>query len=162
MPFLSMISPTLWLVIGLIVSNIIGFAGWNMTAHKLDNARKTIVECRAEHDAFVRQVRKEGDEAAKKAKQIETETRRVADETAKGWAAAVERVRADYERRLRHAAGNPGRGAVPATAEDRQGDATAGADAIPDPARVAADCAEATITANFLQSYIERLEEAGR
>ena len=159
MPFLSLISPTMWFAVALAISNAICFAGWSMTSNKLDTARKTIVECRAEHDAFVRQVRTEGEQAAKQAKRIETENRRVADETTKGWAAALDVVRADNARKLRNAKpGNPGRGAVPAAAEDRQGDAGAGADTIPSPERLAADCAEATVTANFLQSYIERME----
>lgn len=158
MPFLSLISPTMWFVIALAISNAICLAGWSMTSNKLDTARKTIAECRAEHDAFVKQVRIEGEEAAKQAKRIETENRRVADETAKGWASALDVVRADNHRRLRNAAGNPGRSVVPAAPEDRQGDAGAGADAIPSPERLAADCAEATVTANFLQSYIEQME----
>jgi hypothetical protein len=69
-------------------------------------------------------------------------------------------VRSDAQRqRLRDAARRSSGGSgVSAPVEDRPGNAQADANAIPAPERIAQDCAETTMTANFLQSYIERIE----
>ena len=158
MPWLMGLSPAGIVIALLFATNIVAFGAWRLTAHNLQEAEQKVATCRAQHDAFVAKTKAEGADALRKAKATETENRRIADETAKGWAAAIDTVRADYSRRLRLANGNPGRGAVPASAEDRSGHAGASADTIPSPERIAADCAETTVTANFLQGYIERLE----
>ena len=158
MPWLMSLSPAGIVIALLFATNIVAFGAWRLTAHNLQEAEQKVATCRAQHDAFVAQTTALGKAAEEKAKSIEAERKKVADETAKGWAAAIDTVRADYSRRLRLANGNPGRGVVPASAEDRQGHAGASADAIPSPERIAADCAETTVTANFLQGYIERLE----
>ena len=77
-----------------------------------------------------------------------------------GWAAALDVVRSDTAtKRLRDSARrSSGSGAVPKVPGDRPGIAVPDPDAIPAAARIAQDCAETTLTANFLQSYIERME----
>jgi len=134
--------------------------GWGFVQSNRADAYKGKLEtCNATHAAFVMQTEAVGRIAAAKAKATEEANRRTADETAQGWAAALAVVRADYAKRLRTAAAaSAGGGGVSPPAQDRPGDAQTGPDTVPSPARVAADCAETTITLNYLQSYVERLQ----
>lgn len=159
MPFLN--SPLIYVIAFLVVTNIVSALGWKVASSEAGEQKQRVVACQAKHDAFVGQVRAQGELAKEKAKAKEVEHARIADETSRGWAAALSVVRADYAKRLRVAAsgGSSGAGGLSAPAEDRSGNAPAGTDAIPSPERVAADCAESTVTANYLQSYIERIEQ---
>lgn len=125
--------------------------GWYLTSQELDALQ-------AQHAAFVEKVRAEGEIAAKKAKLREEEMGRIADETAKGYVASLAIVRADYARRLRNAA-SAGSSLVPGNTQAGPSAAGSDADTIPPPERVAADCAETTLTANYLQSYVEGLQK---
>ena len=155
MPFLN--SPLLYVIAFLVATNIVSALGWKVASSEAGEQKQKVVACQAKHDAFVGQVRAQGELAKEKAKAEEAENARIADETSRGWAAAIAVVRAE---RLRNATSRgSGSGGLSAPAEDRPGNAPAGADAIPSPERLAADCAEATVTANYLQSYIERMEQ---
>jgi hypothetical protein len=116
--------------------------------------------CAANHKAFVSLVKSEGELARVKAQAVELKNEIIVDQTHTGWAAALVAVRTDANReRLRLATrGGSGGGGVSAPAADRPFNAGADPNAIPAPARVAQDCAETTITANYLQSYIEKVE----
>jgi len=152
-------SPT---VIAALVALVLQAAtlGWGFVQSNRADAYKGKLEtCNATHAAFVMQTEAVGRIAAAKAKATEEANRRTADETAQGWAAALAVVRADYAKRLRAAAAaSAGGGGVSAPAATGPTPAGPDADAIPPPARVASDCAETTVTANFLQSYIEQIE----
>ena len=157
MPFLM--SPT---IIAVIIAALLQAAtlGWGFVqSNRADRYEAKLTTCQAEHKAFVSQTEAVGRVAAAKAKVTEENNRRTADETAKGWASALAVVRADYAKRLRDASSRSAGGSgLSAPAQDRPGDAQTGPDAVPSPARVAADCAETTITLNYLQSYVERLQ----
>lgn len=157
MPFVM--SPTIIAVLVAVVLQGLTL-GWGFVqSSRADSYKEKLQSCNATHAAFVLQTDSVGRIAAAKAKETEEKNRRTADETAKGWAAALAVVRADYAKRLRAATNaSAGGGGVSAPAQDRPGDAQAGPDAVPSPARVAADCAETTITLNYLQSYVERLQ----
>lgn len=157
MPFLT--SPLIYVIAFLLATNVIAGIGWKVSAANVDAEKQKVVACQAKHDAFVDQVEKQGEIAKAKAKIKERQNAQIAEDTSNGWAAALERVRADYSKRLRDAARRSAdSGGVSAPGQDQSGSAQADPDAIPSPARVAADCAETTVTANFLQSYIERLQ----
>jgi len=151
-------SPTIIAVIVAVVLQGLTL-GWGfIQSNRADSYKGKLETCNATHAAFVLQTEAVGRIATAKAKETEEANRRTADETAKGWAAAIAVVRADYAKRLRLAtSGGSGSGAMPGVSQDSSGNAQAGADAIPSPARVAADCAETTVTANYLQAFIERL-----
>lgn len=159
MPFLN--SPLLYVIAFLAVTNIVSSLGWKAASSEANEQKQKVVACQARHDAFVGQVRAQGDLAKEKAKAKEIENARIADETGRSWAAALSAVRADYAARLRNAAASRGAGGggLSAPAEDRPGNAETRTDPIPAPERLAADCAETTVTANYLQSYIERIEQ---
>jgi len=157
MPFLT--SPLIYVIAFLLATNIISGIGWKWSATNAEAERQKVVACQAKHDAFVAQTQAAGKLAAEKAKAQEKEHARISDATAKGWASAIDVVRADYAQRVRDAARRSAGGSgLSAPTQDRPGDAQASTDAVPSPARVAADCAETTITLNYLQSYIERIQ----
>lgn len=146
----------LYLLIALLAGNGIFAALWQFAGSRADKQEALVVACNAKHAAFAEQTEAMGKVAQVKANWTEAKHEKVLDDTAKGWAAALAAVRAE---RLRDAAGRgSGSGTMPGVSQDRPGDAILHADAVPSPTRVAADCAETTVTANFLQSYIERIE----
>ena len=159
MPFGLVMSPT---IIAVLVAMVLqGLTlGWGFVqSNRADAFKGKLETCNATHAAFVLQTESIGQIAAAKAKATEETNRRTADETAQGWASALTVVRADYAKRLRSAASaGAGGSGLSAPTKDRPGDTQTGTDAIPSPARVAADCAETTITLNYLQSYVERLQ----
>ena len=150
---------TLYAIIGLVVSNIAFIGLWQFADLRADKQEALVMKCAADHRAFKDQVESSGRIAQAQAKQKEAEHERIVEDTAKGWSAALAVVRADAAQRVRNAASrSAGSGAVPKVSQDRPGITVPDPDAIPAPERIAADCAETTVTANFLQSYIERLE----
>lgn len=149
----------LYAIIFLIFSNACTFLFWQFADSKADKYEAKLATCAAEHKATIAQVDAMGRIAKEQAKAKEAEDAKIADETATGWAAALGVVRAGAAQRMRdESRRSAGGGGLSAPSQDTPGHAQAGADAIPSPARVAADCAETTVTANFLQSYIERLQ----
>lgn len=156
---MPILSPT---IIGLIIACLLQAATLVWGFHHSERAARAevdLVSCTSQHEIFVRQIKAEGAMAREKAKAIEETRRRIADETANGWAAALDVVRADAARRVRAAASTSagGRG-LPADPAPGQPTVGADADSIPTAERLAADCAETTLTANYLQRYIEDLK----
>ena len=155
---MPVLNPISWIIVIAAFLQIVTGFGWWVTSMKLDSAYTKITRCQDKHQAFVDQTRRAGERAQERVKAIETEQQRIADETAKGWAAALDVVRADAARRMRLANRDPGGSGVSQTAQTGFPSASADTDPIPAPERVAADCAETTLTANYLQSYIEQLQ----
>ena len=156
---MPVLTPTVWVILVAAFLQVVTFLGWFVTGVKLDKANANLAKCEAQHKAFVDQTRSLAELEAKKARIREAEDRRIADETSNGWAAALDRVRRDADKRVRLAAARSASGGgVSATAQTGLTAPATDADPIPAPERVAADCAETTLTANFLQQYIERLQ----
>ena len=156
---MPVLSPISWVIVIAAFLQIVTGFGWWVTSMKLDSAYTKITRCQDKHQAFVDQTRRAGERAQERVKAIETEQQRIADETAKGWAAALDVVRADAARRVRLATNRGAGGSgLSQTAQTGFPSASADPDPIPASERVAADCAETTLTANYLQSYIERLQ----
>ena len=155
---MPVLSPISWVIVIAAFLQIVTGFGWWVTSMKLDSAYTKISRCQDKHQAFVDQTRRAGERAQERVKAIETEQQRIADETAKGWAAALDVVRADAARRMRLANRDSGGGGLSQAAQTGFPSASADTDPIPAPERVAADCAETTLTANYLQSYTERLQ----
>lgn len=146
-------------ILALIITNALTGILWGFADSKAYKYQDKLKTCAAEHKASIAQIDAMGRIAKEHAAQTEKEHAKNSAETSDGWAAALGSVRADYARRLRDAASrSAGSGGLPEAVPNRPGNAEADADAIPAPARVAADCAETTVTANFIQAYIERLE----
>ena len=158
MPFLSY--PLIYVIAFLVVTNIVSALGWKVASSEAGEQKQKVVACQAKHEAFVGHVRVQGELAKEKAKTKEKQNAAIADETARGRADSIPVARAYAAKRMRNSASRgAGGGGLSAPAEGRPGNAPAGTDAIPSPERVAADCAETTVTANYLQSYIERIEQ---
>ena len=152
-------------IIFLALSNIGTFLAWQSADSRADKYKAEVVVCAAQHEAFVAQTKAQGRIAAEKTKQENLKNEHISESTVSGWAAALGVVRADRDhlgKRVRDAEArrSAGGSGVSAPTQDRPGNTEAGSDAVPSPATVAADCAETTITLNYLQSYVERLEGA--
>ena len=155
---MPILSPVVWIVLIAAALQCATGLGWWVTSTKLENTQVKLEKCKQDHAVFLDQTRRAGERAAERAKLIEYEQRRIADETAKSWAAALDYVRADAARRMRLAAGNSGGSGLSQAAQSGLQAPAADPDPIPPPEKLAADCAETTLTANALQSYIERLQ----
>ena len=159
---MPVLSPVVWIVLIAAALQCATGLGWWMTSHQLDKAQVRLEQCKQDHAAFVDRTRQAGERAKEHARQIETEQQRVADETAQGWAKALDFVRADAARRMRLvAAGGAGGGGLSATAQTGLQAPAADPDPIPSPETLAADCAATTLTANALQNYLERIDILG-
>lgn len=129
---------TLWreiVIIVLFVLNIIVFSLWRLAANELDT-----LEMR-------------GQIQAEQTKKITHEQERITDETAKGWAAALDFTRRDYERRLRNRAGT-----VPGISQPARSIDAIPSDALP----LAAECAETTLMLETLQRWIRDQQKANQ
>lgn len=155
---MPVLSPIAWIVLIAAALQCLTGLGWFVTSTKLESAHVKLEKCKQDHAAFVDQTRRVGERAQERVKAIETEQQRIADETAKGWAAALDVVRADAARRMRLANRDSGGGGLSPSPQVGFPSDAADTDPIPPPERVAADCAETTLTANYLQSYIEQLQ----
>ena len=156
---MPVLTPISWvLVIAAFLQIVTGF-GWWVTSTKLDNAYAKLTQCEAKHKAFVEHTEYLAKEAQKKAEEVKAENERIANETARGWSAALAYVRADADKRLRYANRNSGSGSVsaqgitaPRTDEPAQVD-------LPSAERVIADCAEDTLTLVWLQDWVKRTSQ---
>ena len=161
MPWLLNLSPSALIIAFLLATNIVAVGAWRLTAHSLDEAEQKVATCKAQHEAFVAQVQVQGEAAQKKLKATEAEQRRISDETTKGWAAALDVVRADYARRLRGAAyAGSGGGQMPGISAAATGTDDKAVNALPPPERVAADCAEETLKLVYLQKWVDEQHNA--
>lgn len=156
----SMITPTRYLIMGMAIAlavMLLLLVGANARAKQFKAELET---CAANHKAFVSLTKSAGDLARVKAQATELKNEIIVEQTHTGWAAALASVRTDANReRLRVATGGGASGSgVSAPTQDRPFNVGADANAIPPAARIAQDCAETTVTANYLQSYIEKVE----
>ena len=156
----AMMTPTRYLLLGLVVAlavTMLLLVGANARAKQF---RAEMETCAANHKAFVSLTKSAGDLAKAKAQATELKNEIIVEQTHTGWAAALASVRTDANReRLRVATGGGASGSgVSAPTQDRPFNVGADANAIPPAARIAQDCAETTVTANYLQSYIEKVE----
>ena len=149
-----------YIIIGLICTNLFAGGMWWLNSVESEAYQTKLKTCQGQHLVFVNKTKAEGEIAAAHTKQKEKEDAKIAKDTVDGWAAALAVVRSDaVTQRMRDAARrSAGSSAVPKVSGDRPGDAVPESDSIPPPARVAQDCAETTITLNYLQSYVERLQ----
>lgn len=156
----SVLTPTRALLIALAVAlgvTLLLLFGANARAKQFKAELET---CAANHKAFVSLTKSAGDLARVKAQATELKNEIIVEQTHAGWAAALASVRTDASReRLRVAAGGSSGGSgVSAPSQDRPFNVGADPNAIPPASRIAQDCAETTVTANYLQSYIEKVE----
>lgn len=156
----SVLTPTRALLIALAVAlgvTLLLLFGANARAKQFKAELET---CAANHKVFVSLTKSAGELAKAKAEATEVQNAIIVEQTHTGWAAALASVRSDAGReRLRVATGgSPGGSGVSAPAQDRPVNVGADSNPIPSPARVAQDCAETTVTANYLQGYIEKIE----
>ena len=150
----------LYTIVALAALNIaLGF-GWWVTGVRLDSAEAQVATCEATHDAFVRQVEAQGQIADEKRRSIENHNRRIADETEKGWAAALAVVRRDADQRVRLAASRDSSGGgLSKASPSTYGITVPAKGALPDTERVIADCSEDVLKLVWLQHWIKETHD---
>ena len=149
----------LYTIVALAVLNIaLGF-GWWVTGVRLDSAEAQVTACAAKHDAFVEQVKASGRAAEDRARAKEREQKEIADATSKGWAAALDVVRRDADRRLRYANRSAGSGGVSVTPLSADRVVISPQEPLPAPERIIADCAEDTLKLVWLQHWIKETRD---
>lgn len=155
MPFLAPFYPII--IAFLICTNGIAGVMWMVKSKDAASYKAQLETSKARHKAFVDQVDAQGQIAETKAKQTEADNRRIADETAKGWAAALDAVRTDVDRRVRLAARGSagGSGVSPSRGGTvRIDDPTESP--LPPPERIIADCSEDVLKLVWLQDFITK------
>jgi len=160
-PIPPSLSPAAFIVAFLIATNLVAFGGWKLTADNLTHTRAQLATCEATHKAFVDQTRVQGEQAEKSKKAVETNNRRIADETAHGLASALDVVRNDAARRVRQsAAAGSGSRAVSEAGKAAGRTAADAENNLPPAERLVADCAETTLTLVWLQHWITETQDA--
>lgn len=130
-------SVTLWLIAALVVGNVLTLAGWVTTAERYDRFKAETAAAGAVQEALV--------------SRAEAQQERITSDVSNAWNDALQRVRADYARRLRDA----GSGQVPGISRP-----PASIDAVPtDALALAGQCAETTLMLESLQAWITRQKE---
>lgn len=160
MPWLT--GPALWLIVGLVLTNLATGALWRLAAASADRHHAVAEACEAKHTAFVALSKAVGEVAKEKAKIEETESRRVHDETAKGWSAAVDVVRSDADRLRRSTRAGSGCGSVsraPASAERTDDPAR---NDLPATDEIIAACARDALKLVWLQYHERQQQEAAK
>ena len=154
---------TIYLIIGLAFSNLItGFAWW-IADTRLESATAETIVCATRHEAFVANVKAEGAKAEHRTAEIISKNTTIVEDIKHEYQTAIDRVRNDYAGRLRQQANRgSGGGVLPSVSGPTFGPNAAGTDSIPAPERVAADCAETTITLNYVQTFIEQQAEVSK
>jgi hypothetical protein len=162
MPILTI--PGLWLIVLLLCTNGVAGVMWYVKSNDAASYKQQLETCQANAAAFKNQVVAEGQLAAARAKATEEQNRRTADETAKGWAAALDVVRRSADNRVRLALANRGAGgsgvsvypvSAPGINAPAQGD-------LPPPERVLADCSEDVLTLAWLQDFVAKTSHPER
>lgn len=152
MPVLTL--PAIWLIVMLLCTNGIAGIMWFIKATEAKAYKERAELCAAKHEAFVEQVKAAGRAAEDRARAIDRENRRIQDETAKGWAAALDVVRAD---RVRLARASARVSPVPGAAVDTVRIAETPAEPLPPAARIVTDCAETTLMLVWLQHHVQQV-----
>lgn len=147
MPGMSPI--TLVLLIAGALQVATGF-GWWIASARLDATQTKLAKCNAKHEAFVDQVKVQGEAAMQAARTKEAEHRRIHDETSRAWAAALDVVRVQYAARP-----GPRGGGVSVTPVAADRVVIAPAEPLPAPERIIADCAEDTLKLVWLQHWVQ-------
>lgn len=156
----SMMTPVRTLILALVVALGVSLVTLFIVNARSNQFKAELETCAANHKLFVSLTKSAGELAKAKAEATEVQNAIIVEQTHTGWAAALASVRSDAGReRLRIAtSGGSGGSGVSAPTQDRPVNAGTDTNTIPSPARVAQDCAETTVTANYLQGYIEKIE----
>lgn len=155
MPFLM--SPTIIAVIAACLLQGLTL-GWGLyQSNRADNFEAKAMTCAAQHQAFVEQVRAEGERMMRRAAEITAKNEVVTQEIKRDYQTALDRMRADYKRLRQQYSTGSGSGQVSAVPE-----AASRVDAIPaDCLPLAEQSAETTLMLTSLQDWIQQQTEAG-
>ena len=152
---------TLYLIVGLVVTNLLTAFAWQMEKHAVQTQKERVAVCEARFDSFKKQVEILGKQQETKTAEVIAASNLAVEETRKKYEANLDRLRADYQR-LRQQYASARTSPVPAPDISTRGIDAATQDAVSDPVRLAAECAETTLNLIWLQEHERQQKEAQR
>lgn len=148
---------TLYFIVFLIVTNLVSAFAWQWNKSEARAQKERVVICQTKFDSFKQQVEVLGKQQEKKVAEVIAASNLAVEETRKKYEANLDRLRADYQR-LRNQYASARTSPVPAPDISTHGIDAATQDAVSDPVRLAAECAETTLNLIWLQEH-ERQQE---
>jgi len=156
MPFLM--SPTIIAVIAACLLQGLTL-GWGLyQSNRADSFEAKAITCAAQHQAFVEQVRAEGERMVRRSAEIAAKNEVVTQEVKREYQTALDRMRADYKRMRQQYATGSGGGEVRAIPESAGSVDAITADCLP----LAEQSAETTLMLTSLQDWVNQQIEASR
>lgn len=128
--------------------------GWWITGVRLDHSKESIVACQTKHEAFVSQVRVEGEKAERKTAEIIANQSQITEDIKNEYSQNLDRLRADYQRLRNTASRSPGSGNMPGISDPASRVEGSAKNDLPDPGRIVAECAEETLKLIWLQQWV--------
>ena len=145
---------TLYFIAFLIFTNFVSAFAWQWNKTEAQKQRAELNVCEARFDSFKQQVEVLGKQQEQKAAEVIAASNLAVHETKVKYEANLDRLRADYDRlRKQYAQRGASTSPVPAPDTSARGIDAAAEDAVSDPVRLAAECAETTLTLIWLQEH---------
>lgn len=149
---------TLYLIVGLVITNLLTGFLWQLSANDAQHQKERTAVCEARFESYRKQVEALGKLQEQKTAEVIAASNLAVEETRKKYEANLDRLRADYQR-LRNQYASARTSPVPAPDIGTRELDAATKDAVSDPVRLAAECAETTLNLIWLQEH-ERQQEA--
>lgn len=149
----------LYIIVALLFTNVLTGFAWQLASHSADRFEAQAMTCAAQHEAFVEQVRAEGERMVRRAAEITAKNETVTQEIKRDYQTGLDRMRADYKRlRQQYASASSGGGQMPAIPEASSSIDAIAADCLP----LAEQSAETTLMLTSLQDWVNQQYEASR
>ena len=153
----------LYVIAGLVFTNLLTAFAWQWQRHSTQAEKERVVICQTKFDSFKQQVETLGKQQERKTAEVIAASNLAVSETRKSYETSLARLRADYQRvRNKYAKLGASTSPVPAPDISARGADAAPADAVPDPVRLASECAETTLNLIWLQEHERQQREAQR
>ena len=152
---------TLYFIVFLIVTNLVSAFAWQWNKSEVQAQRERVAVCEARFDSYRKQVEALGKQQETKTAEVIAASNLAVEETRKKYEANLDRLRADYQR-MRQQYASARTSPVPAPDISTRGIDAATQDAVSDPVRLAAECAETTLNLIWLQEHERQQKEAQR
>lgn len=145
---------TLYFIAFLIFTNLVSAFGWQWNKNAVKAEREKTAVCQTKFDSFKQQVEILGKQQERKTADVIAASNLAVSETRKSYETSLARLRADYQRvRNQYAQRGASTSPVPAQDISARGIDAVPADVVPDPARLASECAETTLNLIWLQEH---------
>ena len=147
----------LYAIAFLLFTNLVTVFAWQWNRSAAQAEREKVAVCQAKFDSFKSQVEALGKQQERKVAELIATAAAVTKDTEKRYEESLAALRADYDRLRKHYVGASS-SPVPTTGGGTREFDAAAKDAVSDPVRLAAECAETTLNLIWLQEH-ERTQQ---